>query len=72
MYPGLLGQKATHRMTNEDMADVVELSRTSYEQKMRSGRFTPRECKLFMKHFQKSFEYLFATDEELNTADKTA
>lgn len=65
MYPGLLGQKAIHRLSNNDMAKIVGLSRTAYEQKLRSGRFTPEECKKFIRYFDKSFEYLFATDDEI-------
>lgn len=64
MYPNLLGQKAFNHMTNEDMAKIIGVSRTAYEQKMRSGRFTPRECKAYIEHFGKPFDYLFATEED--------
>lgn len=68
MYPGLLGQKAMRRLTNDDMARIVGLSRRGYEAKMKSGRFTPQECKAFMHYFDKSFDYLFATDDEIQNA----
>ena len=62
MYPNLLGQKAYRHLTNEDMAQIIGVSRTAFEQKMRSGRFTPSECAIFCDYFGKSFEYLFATE----------
>ena len=65
MYPNLLGQKAFHRMTEEDMAAVIGVSRITYQQKMKSGRFTPEECKAYCDYFKKSFAFLFATNEEL-------
>lgn len=68
MFPNLLGQKLFHKMTDDDMAAVIGVSRNAYQQKMRSGRFTPEECKAFCAHFEKRFEYLFAenTDAQAN------
>lgn len=65
MYPNLLGQKAVHHMTEEAMANVIGVSRQSYQQKIKSGRFTPDECKAYCDHFKKSFAFLFATNDEL-------
>lgn len=39
MYPNLLGQKAYYHLTDEDMGKIIGVSRTSYGQKIRSGRF---------------------------------
>ena len=44
MYPNLMGQKAYHKLTTEQMGAIIGLSRQSYETKMESGRFTPEEC----------------------------
>lgn len=63
MFPNLLGQKAYHHMTNEDMAKVIGTSRVSYENKIKTGKFTVRECNKFIAYFNKPFEYLFATDD---------
>lgn len=68
MYPNLLGQKAYHHLTNKDMARIIGVSRTAYDQKIRSGRFTPDECKAFCTFFGKRFEYLFADDDEENAS----
>lgn len=66
MYPNLLGQKAYHKLSNDDLADILNLSRSCLEQKLKSGRFTPEECKALCKYFGKSFEFLFATNEEID------
>lgn len=65
MYPNLLGQKAFHHMTDEAMAGVIGISRNAYQQKIKSGRFTPEECKAYCDYFKKSFAFLFATNEEI-------
>lgn len=64
MYPNLLGQKAYKHLTDEEMGRIIGVSRTSYSQKIKSGRFTPAECFAFCKYFKKPFEYLFATEED--------
>lgn len=72
MYPNLLGQKAFRHLTNEDMAKIIGVSRTAYEQKIRSGRFTPTECRAYCDYFRKSFEFLFAEERENATDNKLA
>lgn len=62
MFPNLLGQKAYHHLTDEEMASIVGISRNAYQQKIKSGRFTAVECKKYCKYFDKSFNYLFAED----------
>ena len=65
MFPNLMGQKAYHKLTMDDMGEIIGLSRQSFEVKLKSGRFTPEECKKLCRHFNKSFDFLFATDDEL-------
>lgn len=65
MFPNLLGQKSYFKLSNEEMANVIGVSREAYEQKIKSGRFTPVECAAYCKHFGRPFEYLFATEDEL-------
>lgn len=64
MYPNLLGQKAYHHLTDDDMAKIIGVSRTAYQQKIKSGRFLPEECKAFCAYFGKRFDYLFAENED--------
>ncbi len=62
MYPNLLGQKAYRHLTDEEMAKIIGVSRTAYQQKIKSGRFSPGECKAYCAYFGKRFDYLFARD----------
>lgn len=64
MFPNLIGQKGFHKMSDDDMAKVIGVSRNAYQQKMKSGRFTPEECKAFCAYFGKRFEYLFAENSD--------
>lgn len=64
MFPNLLGQKLFHHLTDSQMADIIGVSRTAYQQKINSGRFTPDECKKLCDYFDKRFEYLFADNED--------
>ena len=64
MFPNLLGQKAFHHMSDADMATVIGVSRNTYQQIIKSGRFTPEECKSFCAFFEKKFEYLFASNDD--------
>lgn len=69
MFPNLMGQKAFHKLTSEDMGEIIGQSRQSYETKMQNGRFTPMECKAYCKYFGMPFDFLFATDAELRSKD---
>lgn len=62
MYANLLGQKAYHHLTDEDMGKIIGVSRNAYSQKIRSGRFWPSECLAYCEYFKKPFEFLFAID----------
>ncbi len=64
MFPNLMGQKAYHKLTSEDMAKIIGVSRQTFESKMQSGRFYPTECTALCQYFGKSFDYLFATENE--------
>lgn len=64
MFANLLGQKAIHRLRNEDMAKIAGISRTAYESKLRTGHFTVLEAHRYAEYFDKKFEYLFALDND--------
>ena len=67
-YPNLLGQKAFHHLSNEDMARIINVNRTTYESKIKSGRFVTSECAAYCRYFKKDFEFLFATEDDHRTA----
>lgn len=60
MYANLLEQQACHHLSDEDMGNIIGVSRNAYLQKIRNGRFWPSECQAFCRYFHKSFAYLFA------------
>lgn len=62
MFPNLLGQKAYRGLSDTDMANIIGVSRNTWHQKIKNGRFTPMECKALCEYFGKSFAYLFAAD----------
>lgn len=64
MYANLLGQKTNRKMSNEDMAKIIGVSRNSYEAKIKSGRFTPQECFSYIRYFNKPFEFLFSEEND--------
>ncbi len=72
MYPNLLGQKAYHHLTDEAMGKIINVGRHSYREKIKSGNFSISECRAFCKYFNKSFDYLFATEEEIENKQKGA
>ena len=64
MFPNLLGQQALYRMTDDDMAKIINVSRETYRRKIRNGRFTPSECTAFCIYFNKRFAYLFSKNDD--------
>ncbi len=70
MYPNLLGQKAYYHLSNDEMAQIIGVSRNSFEKKMKTGRFNVKECRALCEYFNKSFCFLFATIEEIENDKK--
>lgn len=69
MFPHLIGMKEINHLTSEDMGAIIGTSRQTYEYKARCGSFDPSECKALCKRFGKTFEYLFATADEIEEID---
>lgn len=64
MFNNLEAEQARHDMTNGDVANVIGISRVSYERKKKSGKFNRAEIVILLKLFKCDFEYLFAVDEK--------
>ncbi len=47
------------------MAEKLGMSRVSYENKKKSGKFTALEAKKLCKLFKVKFDYLFETEEKV-------
>ena len=69
MYPHLIAMKESHHLSSEDMGVIIGKSRQTFDYKLQCGNFTPAECKAFCKQFGKSFDYLFATMDEIDQID---
>lgn len=62
MFPNLRAEQARRDMTDEKVAQVLNIPRTTYAEKKRSGRFNVSQCKALCVLFNCDFNYLFATN----------
>lgn len=62
LFRNLDAEQARKGVTNSDMAEVLGISRVSYENKKKTGKFTTFEIKTLCKYFKCKFDYLFATE----------
>ena len=63
MFNNLEAEQARKGLTNQDIANYLEISRQSYEFKKKNGNFKYSEITKLLDLFTVSFEYLFAKDE---------
>ncbi len=66
MFRNLEAEQARLGMKNQQVADILQISRVSYESKKKTGKFQVFEIYKLCQLFKCDFEYLFSTD------DKTA
>lgn len=64
MFRNLEAEQARRGFTNQAVADKLGISRFSYENKKRTGKFTTLEIKALCKLFKCKFDYLFAENDE--------
>ena len=64
MFKNLDAEQARAGMTNLNVAEKLGISRVSYENKKKTGKFTTLEIKCLCKLFSCKFDYLFATEEQ--------
>lgn len=63
-YRNLKAEQARYGLTNTEVAEILGMSRSNYETKLRNGRFFANEALILCKLFKCEFEYLFATDDK--------
>lgn len=63
MFRNLDAEQARMGLTNSDVAMKLEISRVSYENKKKSGKFTTFEIKKLCQLFGCKFDYLFSTEQ---------
>lgn len=61
MFRNLEAEQARNGMTNTDVANKLGISRVSYENKKKTGKFTTFEIKTLCRLFRRKFDYLFET-----------
>ncbi len=59
MFPNLNAEQARYKMTNQQVADEIGISRRSYEHKKQTGKFYISEISKLCEMFHCSYEYLF-------------
>ena len=64
MFRNLEAEQARVGLTNQQTAEKLGISRISYENKKKTGKFTTSEIKKLCKLFKCKFDYLFATEED--------
>lgn len=63
MFRNLEAEQARFGMTNQQVADKLGISRSSYEKKKKNGKFYITEMAALCKMFgELDYKYLFATD----------
>lgn len=63
MFRNLDAEQARFGYSNRIVSEKLGISRVSYENKKKSGKFTTLEIKALCKMFNCGFDYLFSTDE---------
>lgn len=64
MFRNLEAEQARLGLSNSDVAKKLGISRNSYENKKKTGKFTTFEIKILCKLFRCKFDYLFQTDDK--------
>lgn len=65
MFPNLSAEQKRKGISNKIMAELLNVSKQTYERKKRIGTFTIYEINFLCKFFNCNYEYLFATEEEM-------
>lgn len=70
MFRNLDAEQARMGLTNSDVAMKLEISRVSYENKKKSGKFTTFEIKKLCQLFGCKFDYLFSTEQSTEQSEE--
>lgn len=62
MFRNLEAEQARFGFTNQRVADKLGISRVSYENKKKSGKFKIFEVKALCRLFKCKFDYLFSEE----------
>ena len=62
MFNNLEAEQARNRLNNTQVAEMLNISRASYENKKKTGKFYVTEISKLCQIFKCDFDYLFAID----------
>ena len=62
MFRNLEAEQARLSLTNTEVAEILGMSRTTYETKKKTGKFNRIEIVRLLNLFNTDFEYLFETE----------
>ncbi len=62
MFHNLEAEQRRYGYTNADMAEILGISRVTYEKKKRTGMFNRPQIEVLLRLFDCKFEYLFQFD----------
>ncbi len=63
MFRNLEAEQARLGKSNLEMANILNVSRVTYENKKKTGEFSRSQITTLLNLFKCSFEYLFADDD---------
>jgi len=63
-YPNLEAEQARFNYTDEVIANLIGMKRSTYSTKKRNGDFKATECNALCKALGVTFEYLFSQSEQ--------
>lgn len=66
MFPNLEAEQRRHGLTNADVSKILNISRSTYEAKKKSGKFDRSQLVTLCNYFNCKFEYLFKVKEDLD------
>lgn len=62
MFPNLNAEQARYGESNTFVAEILGITRASYESKKRNGRFSVTDANKLCDHYNCDYAYLFATN----------
>ena len=63
MFRNINAEQARRGVTDQEIADLLGITRSTYSRKKNTGNFSLSEVRFLMRYFDCDFDYLFAIDQ---------
>ena len=63
MFRNINAEQARRGVTDQEIADLLGITRSTYSRKKNTGNFSLSEVRFLMRYFDCDFHYLFAIDQ---------